>query len=49
MFGMNGFHISASGAIQGHYGPLVISCMSVDYQAIELNYIVIVLVFETDN
>ena len=24
MFGMNGFHASASGAIQGHYGPLVV-------------------------
>ena len=24
MFGMNGFHISAIGAIQGHLGPLVI-------------------------
>ena len=23
MFGMKGFHISASGAIQGHHGPLV--------------------------
>ena len=23
MFGMNGFHISASGAIQGHHAPLV--------------------------
>ena len=23
MFGMNGFHLSASGAIQGHHGPLV--------------------------
>ena len=23
MFGMNGYHISASGAIQGHHGPLV--------------------------
>ena len=23
MFGMNGFHVSASGAIQGHLGPLV--------------------------
>ena len=21
MFGMNGFHVSASGAIQGHHGP----------------------------
>ena len=26
MFGMNGFHVSASGAIQGHHGPLVYSC-----------------------
>ena len=25
MFGMNGFHLSASGAIQGHHGPLVAS------------------------
>ena len=23
MFSMNGFHVSASGAIQGHHGPLV--------------------------
>ena len=23
MFGMNGFHLTASGAIQGHHGPLV--------------------------
>ena len=23
MFGMNGLHVSASGAIQGHHGPLV--------------------------
>ena len=23
MFAMNGFHVSASGAIQGHHGPLV--------------------------
>ena len=33
MFGMNGFHVSASGAIQGHHGPLVfsipyLSCLS---------------------
>ena len=26
MFGMNGFHVSASGAIQGHHGPLVSQC-----------------------
>ena len=26
MFGMNGFHVSASGAIQGHHGPLVRFC-----------------------
>ena len=25
MFGTNGFHVSASGAIQGHHGPLVSS------------------------
>ena len=25
MFGMNGFHVLASGAIQGHHGPLVSS------------------------
>ena len=25
MFGMNGFHASASGAIQGHHGPLVVT------------------------
>ena len=24
MFGMNGFHVSASGAIQGPHGPLVL-------------------------
>ena len=24
MFGMNGFNVSASGSIQGHYGPLVL-------------------------
>ena len=29
MFGMNGFHVSASGAIQGHHGPLVSSFCSV--------------------
>ena len=23
MFGINGFHVSASGALQGHHGPLV--------------------------
>ena len=28
MFGMNGFHVSASGAIQGHHGPLVFMGMS---------------------
>ena len=29
MFGMNGFHVSASGAIQGHHGPLVFSSSDV--------------------
>ena len=28
MFGMNGFHVSASGAIQGHHGPLVFYILS---------------------
>ena len=28
MFGMNGFQISASGAIQGHHGPLVPNSMA---------------------
>ena len=28
MFGMNGFHVSASGAIQGHHGPLVLTCQT---------------------
>ena len=27
MFGMNGFHVSVSGAIQGHHGPLVLLFM----------------------
>ena len=26
MFGMKGFYVSASGVIQGHYGPLVKNC-----------------------
>ena len=32
MFGMNGFHISASGAIQGHHGPLVYQSLFILYQ-----------------
>ena len=31
MFGMNGFHVSASGAIQGHHGPLVLHIGIVGY------------------
>ena len=31
MFGMNGFHVSASGAIQGHHGPLVYKIYSCLY------------------
>ena len=30
MFGMNGFHVSASGAIQGHHGPLVFFSLKLD-------------------
>ena len=33
MFGMNGFHVSASGAIQGHHGPLVLAPLAVGQQA----------------
>ena len=32
MFGMNGFHVSASGAIQGHHGPLVVLKIFFVYQ-----------------
>ena len=32
MFGMNGFHLSASGAIQGHHGPLVNFCLCCLFQ-----------------
>ena len=31
MFGMNGFHVSASGAIQGHHGPLVYSSKLLEF------------------
>ena len=30
MFGMNGFHVSGSGAIQGHHGPLVLSFIGLE-------------------
>ena len=30
MFGMNGFHVSASGAIQGHHDPLVFMTLWID-------------------
>ena len=33
MFGMNGFHVSASGAIQGHHGPLVPLCFQKSFTA----------------
>ena len=41
MFGMNGFHVSASGAIQGHHGPLVIFSHGVFYPLGELSAIFI--------
>ena len=31
MFGMNGFHVSASGAIQGHHGPLVTVTLKISF------------------
>ena len=41
MFGMNGFHLSASGAIQGHHGPLVsnITCPSLKGDNQERHYL----------
>ena len=35
MFGMNGLHVSASGAIQGHHGPLV---SSPEYEVLRVSY-----------
>ena len=35
MFGMNGFHVSASGAIQGHHGPLV---SSTEHEVLRVSY-----------
>ena len=35
MFGMNGFHVSASGAIQGHHGPLVIGVILITFDPYE--------------
>ena len=36
MFGMNGFHVSASGAIQGHHGPLVYIVIIIFYSRLDL-------------
>ena len=36
MFGMNGFHVSASGAIQGHHGPLVNQSGQSDFMVIAI-------------
>ena len=30
MFGMNGFHVSAIGVIQGHHGPLVFTWQQIE-------------------
>ena len=42
MFGMNGFHLSASGAIQGHHGPLVLYLEAVECKTADdwLNHMV---------
>ena len=34
MHGMKGFHVSASGAIQGHHGPLVLFCVCIVIYAV---------------
>ena len=35
MFGMNGFHVSASRAIQGHHGPLVFFTIGQNLKPVE--------------
>ena len=37
MFSMNGFHLSASGAIQGHHGPLVECCFGLKVMPLEVS------------
>ena len=50
MFGMNGFHVSASGAIQGHHGPLVFFATIVSLSLSHINvHISIVTKVETDH
>ena len=39
MFGMNGFHVSASGAIQGHRGPLVLELMATNFSPSSRSYV----------
>ena len=39
MFGMNGFHVSASGAIQGHHGPLVYNNLKEAINLVISNYV----------
>ena len=47
MFGMNGFHMSASGAIQGHHGPLVFKVVrSPDRYRVKHRFYVKVLVLK---
>ena len=37
MFGINGFHVSASGAIHGHNGPLVLYWYKVRFCLVDLS------------
>ena len=39
MFGMNGFHVSASGAIQGHHGPLVDNHQQIKFGSLRVKII----------
>ena len=49
MFGMNGFHVSASGAIQGHHGPLVMLAIQIyaymGYSALKIIYTALKIIF----
>ena len=40
MFSMNGFHLSASGAIQGHHGPLVFTIAQVNLTAASVSQVI---------
>ena len=48
MFGMNGFHVSASGAIQGHHGPLVFFLAARPSHTSQVCWCLLETMYETD-